>query len=1044
MADGSFALEVFVDGMTCNSCAATVQSFLLSMDEVKDAQVTFADRKAKVVTSLPIDEVCATLSDLGFPSRPYDEKEVAAAIAAASNTPKSNNTQNNAASTTTTTIELATGMTCGACVATIESYVPNAVEGVISISVGLLAERAEVVYDKRTTSPKEIAAAIEDPTVSSIKLRIGGMTCASCVGRVERAVTPLPGVLNVSVNLATEVCDVTFTSGQTTLRTLISAISDAGYTATMYVDDVGAQEKLRRAEMEYLRFSLIFSTIFSVPVFFLAKIGPHIESLSPLYAGYLHFISVQLILQLMLTTPVQFISGGKFYIGAWKALKHGGANMDVLVSLGTSASYLYSLFSMVMCFFLPHYQPFVFFETSAMLITFISLGKYLEYVAKGRTSEAIQKLMSLQATTATLIKMEDDEILEETELALELIEAGDILKVVPGATVPTDGILIKGQSFVNESMITGESIPSEKTVGSELIGGTINTTGSFFMRATRVGRDTGLAQIIRLVEEAQTQKAPIQGWADKVSGYFVPVVVVLGFIVFCMWLVLTHLDCFPHEMYPPGSNGLLVSLLFAISVIVIACPCALGLATPTAIMVGTGVGAQNGVLIKGGLHLERAYKINAVLFDKTGTLTHGKPTVTDTKLLTDKISRKRFFELVGLAESASEHVLARAIVEHAKTQEEIDITTSQHLVENFMAESGKGVCCDIQDVRVFVGKRDWIREATNLTVSEDVEIKIQEWEGQGKTVVLAALDSRDAAYQGKGKEKASFDARVEGLIGLVAISDTVKPEASATIRFLRSMGIESWMVTGDNRRTAHSIASLVGISPLNVFAEVLPSEKARKVVELQSKPQSIYDDDNLKGFTVAMVGDGINDSPALAQSDVGIAIGAGTDVAIEAAAMVLVKSDLRDVITAIDLSRKTFNRIRLNYLWAMIYNLVGIPLAAGIGVPFGVMLPPMLAGLAMALSSVSVVMSSLLLKRYKKPNIPLDASAQGKKDHIVIDIPALIANLPETFTSSKKEKSAGLNLPRSYSLKKKALSYGVEMKELIRSKGLINEDHKAD
>lgn len=638
-------------------------------------------------------------------------------------------------------------------------------------------------------------------------------------------------------------------------------------------------------------------------------------------------LTIDGLLTFLFTTPIQFWIGSTFYISAFKSLKHKSANMDVLIVVGTSAAYFYSLISLFIGIIDPNFNVVLFFETSSFLITFVLLGRVLENVAKGKTSDAIAKLISLQPEEVILIKTTETGETSEERISLKLVQKGDILKVVPGAKIPVDATIIDGETNVDESMITGESMPISKKVGSKVIGGTINQNGSIQIRATNVGNETTLSQIIKLVEEAQTSKAPIQRFADKVSAIFVPMVISISLLTFIVWMSISSI--LPPEWLQNGS--FLFAFLKAIAVLVIACPCALGLATPTAVMVGTGIGAKNGILIKGGEALETARKITAIAFDKTGTLTLGKPKVTDTIIVDASLSEIEFYSLIGSAENGSEHPLGRAIVNHSQ-----ELKTQIVDPTDFQSISGKGLQCKVKNHFILIGNRSWIND-NNLVLSEEIDSKMSKLEEKGKTVVVCSIDNQ--------------------ICGIIGIADTVREEAKLVIDHLDKMNIKVWMITGDNKRTANTIASQLGIK--NVYSDVLPANKSSIIQEIKSK-----------GEIVAMVGDGINDSPALAASDIGIAIGAGTDIAIEAAQLVLMKSDLRDVITAIDLSRTTYRRIKLNFLWAFLYNLLGIPLAAGVFYPLiKVGLPPEVAGAAMALSSVSVVLSSLLLRFYKKPRI---------------------------------------------------------------------------
>ncbi|MCH8908781.1 MAG: copper-translocating P-type ATPase [Candidatus Heimdallarchaeota archaeon] len=579
----------------------------------------------------------------------------------------------------------------------------------------------------------------------------------------------------------------------------------------------------------------------------------------------------------------------------------------------------------------------MFFETSAFLITFISLGKFMEARAKGKTSEAIKKLIEIQAKNAFLLKMDaDGNVIEEIEVPIDQIRRKDVLKVYPGGKIPTDGKIVKGETAIDESMITGESLPVNKSEGDQVIGSTINQHGLIQIEATKVGKDTAINQIVKLVEEAQTSKAPIQGMADRISAVFVPVVVIIAVLDFIIWYLLFTFNVVPSSWLPPGSSPFLFSFLLAVSVLVIACPCALGLATPTAIMIGTGLGASNGILIKGGEPLETFHSVNTIVLDKTGTITHGKPALTDLEVH-GTMTEKDVLFYAGSLESGSEHPLGQSIVKHAK-----EIIGELEGPKNFASVTGKGVTGDVSGKTVLIGSRKLMIE-NNLEISENMESSLIDLENQGKTAMIIAIDKQ--------------------IQGLIAVADTIKDESIRAIAKMQHMGLEVWMVTGDNERTAKAIGQQVGIS--KIIAGVMPDEKAVKIKSLQNE-----------GKIVAMVGDGINDSPALAQANVGIAIGAGTDVAIETADVVLVKNSLLDVIIALDLSKKTFNRIRLNFVWAFGFNILGIPLAAGLFIPLirslsgtTFTLPPEIAGLAMAFSSVSVVTSSLLLKRYKKPVI---------------------------------------------------------------------------
>lgn len=622
--------------------------------------------------------------------------------------------------------------------------------------------------------------------------------------------------------------------------------------------------------------------------------------------------------------------------------------MDVLVAMGTNAAYFYSIYIVIKALASDSFEGQDFFETSAMLISFILLGKYLEVVAKGKTSDALAKLTDLAPEAATLLNLDEHEnIISETEISTQLLQRNDVIKIVPGAKVPVDGVVIRGQSHVNESMITGEARPISKRPGDKVIGGTVNDNGCIIVKVTHVGSETALSQIVQLVEAAQLARAPVQKLADKISRFFVPTVVLIAFVTWLGWFILGVTHLYPRSWIPKAMDAFELALQFGISVLVVACPCALGLATPTAVMVATGKGASQGVLIKGGNALEKAHKVNTVIFDKTGTLTVGKPSVVNTMLFSN-ISLQELCDLAAATEANSKHPLAKAVVEHTKKLHEQYASPCDHAVEakDFEVHPGAGLSSKVGDKTVLVGNMR-LMLAFEVPVSPAVQRYVSESENLARTCVLVAVD---------------------GIVcGALAVSDPLKPEAGRVVSFLRSMNISSIMVTGDNWATATAIAREVGIT--TVFAETDPAGKAERIKDLQ-----------MTGLTVAMVGDGINDSPALAAADVGMAIGAGTEVAIEAADIVLMKSNLEDVITAIDLSRKTLSRIRLNYVWALGYNVLGMPVAAGILFPFtGIRLPPWLAGACMAASSVSVVCSSLLLQYYKKP---MDVkAAQTVEDH---------------------------------------------------------------
>ena len=744
-----------------------------------------------------------------------------------------------------------------------------------------------------------------------VQLALSGMHCTSCSHIIERGLKKVEGVREAHVNFTAEKATVTFDESISSKEDLINAVRKSGYKAAIFdTADTEYQAKRRKKEIKYQTFKFIISFLFSLPMFYFMLFDffswiPGEAFLTP-YIGVVSFI---------LAAPVQLVIGAGFYKGMLSALRMKTFNMDSLIAIGTSTAFIYSVVNFV------SYAmntgsiiglngakiPDLYFETAAFLITFVILGKLLEAKAKGKTSDAIKKLMGLQAKTARVIRNGVTQ-----DISIDEVIEGDVILVRPGEKVPVDGVIAKGSSSVDESMITGESLPVEKNLNDTVIGGTINKTGSFEFKATKVGAETTLAQIIRLVEDAQGSKAPIQAFADRISAWFVPTVIVIAMLTFVIWYFFL------------GAT-LAFALMTFTAVIVIACPCALGLATPTAIMVGTGKGAEHGILIKGGEPLEAANKINTIVFDKTGTLTKGKPEVTDIISLSG-MDEDEVLTIGASLEKQSEHPLAEAITNYA-TEENLTLSEA----EGFSAIPGHGVQGDFEGIIYYFGNRKLISDIVGLPV-ERLDRKMSRLEEQGKTVMVLA--SKDE------------------IIGLIGVADTVKETSKEAIDKLKKMRVEVYMITGDNERTARAIASQVGIT--NILAEVLPEDKANEVKKLQES-----------GKKVAMVGDGINDAPALAQADLGIAMGSGTDVAMETGGIVIIKNDLRDVVNAINLSKQTMSKIKQNMFFALFYNVIGIPVAARVFMGLGLVLKPELAGLAMALSSVSVVGNSLLLRRYR-------------------------------------------------------------------------------
>jgi Cu+-exporting ATPase len=967
-----------VEGMRCHACETLLGTALRALDGVSevfadategvitmshDGSVDFAKVVDAIVASgfapgdpfvieqreleIPVKagkavlaetaELCSSVGEGACPviaEQPVDAQDLRPAFAAQP-------ADESVGGETTEAVFAVTGMTCASCALVIEKTLAKT-PGVTKAVVNLATEKLVATYDPSAIDVAGIGAAVKAAgysatpvaaptaaasTAGKVTLGLLGMTCSSCAQVIEKTLAKTPGVTKAVVNLAAETGTVEFDPAVTGIDELITAVRGAGYDAVVKVerasvgaegaDDVQAQAQAKALRRE--RNLFIFALLLSTPAFLVSMVPPFMETvpmavsnwLASTIGGAYDPMMVGKWLAFAFSTPVQFVAGAQFYRGFWHALKRRTGNMDTLIAIGTSAAYFYS----VAATFVPalEMEP-VFYETAALLITFVLLGKLLEARAKGKTGDAIKKLMGLAAKTARVVRGG-----AEVDILVEEVVVGDVVVVRPGEKVPVDGAVIDGSSAVDESMLTGESIPVEKNVGDTVIGATLNKLGSFRFRATKVGADTALAQIIRLVEDAQGSKAPVQRFADRISAVFVPAVVGASLLTFLVWLFVV-----PNFVAPDfymSVTPFVKALLAGTAVIVVACPCALGLATPTAIMVGTGKGAENGILIKSGDALETAYKIKAIVFDKTGTLTYGKPVVTNVELA-DGHDVDRVFKLAAALERSSEHPLAEAIVAHAK---EIGVELPE--VEGFSAIPGHGVEGNVMGMRVAFGNRKLMaREGIDVSAYTD---RINELEGEGKTVMLVGVNS-------------------DKLAGMIAVADTLKPNSAEAVKRLTEMDVDVYMITGDNRRTAEAIAAQAGIAPDHVLAEVLPEHKAEEVAKLQAK-----------GLLTAMVGDGINDTPAIAQADVGIAMGAGTDVAMETGGIVLMKNDLRDVVTAIELSRRTMRKIHQNFFWALGYNTLGIPVAA-LG-----LLRPELAGAAMALSSVSVVTSSLMLRRFK-------------------------------------------------------------------------------
>ncbi|KAL1273215.1 hypothetical protein QQF64_029077 [Cirrhinus molitorella] len=1029
-------VTIRIEGMTCNSCVQAIEGMVSQRAGVRAIKVYLQEKKGTVTFDSSVtcaEELRAAIEDMGFEAwldqdsgihKPSSSSQMSSALKQTHRSKSSAGEitkDNQEESETRKCFFHVTGMTCASCVANIERNLLKH-EGIKTVLVALMAGKAEVKYDPGLLDPPQIAQLItrlgfgatvmEDNTVQDgvLDLSVTGMTCASCVHNIETKLLRTNGILQASVALATNKAHVKFDPDLIGTRDIVQIIEGLGFGVSLIKNEglnntldhkKEIRQKCKLVCTGRWRRSFLISLGFGVPVlglmiYMMVNDSQYKEHGGSMYLekNILPGLSIINLVFFILCTFVQFLGGQYFYKQAYRSLRHGVANMDVLIVLATTIAYLYSFIVLIVAIFERAKQsPPTFFDTPPMLFVFIALGRWLEHVAKSKTSEALAKLMSLQATDATIVSLgRDNTIIREEQVSVELVQRGDVVKVSPGGKFPVDGKVIEGTSMADESLITGEPMPVIKKPGSCVIAGSINAHGALLVEATHVGAETTLSQIVKLVEEAQTSKAPIQQLADKLSGYFVPFIVVVSVLTVVAWLIVGFLDFNVLAKYFPDYDQnipraeVIVRFAFqaSITVLSIACPCSLGLATPTAVMVGTGVGAQNGILIKGGEPLEMAHKVRAVMFDKTGTITNGVPQVTRVLVLWDRarLPLQKVLAVVGTAEASSEHPLGMAVAKHCK--EELGTETLGYC-HDFQAVPGCGISCKVSSIEdllqnspktqetntfdakqtpvlvtlqgatvdesslvadtdtgsespsysVLIGNRRWMTR-NGLEVTADVDDAMSSHETKGQTAILVAIDGV--------------------LCAMLAVADTVKEESALAVHTLSSMGIEVFMITGDNRRTARAIATQVGIK--KVFAEVLPSHKVARIQELQEQ-----------GLKVAMVGDGVNDSPALAHADLGIAIGTGTDVAIEAADIVLIRNNLLDVVASIELSKKTVQRIRINFVFALIYNLLGIPIAAGVFMPVGLVLEPWMGSAAMAASSVSVVLSSLLLRLYKKTSV---------------------------------------------------------------------------
>ncbi|CAA9966894.1 copper-transporting atpase protein [Pyrenophora teres f. maculata] len=995
---GSIATTTLsVGGMTCGACTSAVEGAFKDVAGLKSFSISLLSERAVIehdTTIITAEQLAETIEDVGF-----DAKVLDTAVATAGSK-KSKSRKQQKTMTTTVSVE---GMTCGACTSAIESGFKD-IDGVYQFNISLLANRAVLVHDPAKLTEDQIVEIIEDrgfdaKVLSSVdgnisqssannapvQLKIYGLPNESAAAELEGLLRKRSGIISATVKFSNSRATIHREPQIIGLRAIVEAVEEVGYNALVADsedNDAQLESLAKTKEIQEWRRAVIFSAWFGVPVFLMTMI-------IPMFLPFLDFGGVRIIPGLylvdvicfFLTIPVQFGIGKRFYVSAYKSLSHGAPTMDVLVVLGTSSAFFFSVFTMLVSLLVsPHTKPTTLFDTSTMLISFISLGRYLENKAKGQTSKALSNLMSLAPSMTTIYadpiaaakaaedwdiaeakldrKSIDGNAVEERAISTELIEVGDVVILRPGDKLPADGTVTRGESYLDESMVTGEAMPILKKKGSLVMAGTVNGAGRLEFVVTRAGRDTQLSQIVRLVQEAQTSRAPIQRLADTVAGYFVPIIITLGLSTFVGWMVLSHILPYPPKVFLDHASGgkFMVCIKLCIAVVVFACPCALGLATPTAVMVGTGVGAEQGILVKGGAALETATKINHIIFDKTGTLTIGKMSVSKADIQGEWANGEKknlWWTLIGLAEMGSEHPIAKAIVLSAKDHLRLGPDGSfDGAVGDFEAIVGKGITATVEAAmsrertryKVLIGN-------TAFLTSEGVNVPY-----------FVEETSASANANPRGGRSAGITTIHTAIgntyTGTLSLSDTIKPSARAAVLALSRLGISSSIVTGDTSASALVVAAAVGIDAANVHASSTPADKKAIVEDFQSR-----------GMVVGMVGDGINDSPALASADIGIALSTGTDVAMEAASIVLMtNTDLLSIPASLVLSRAIFFRIKLNLAWACMYNFVGLPFAMGFFLPWGLSLHPMAAGAAMACSSVSVVASSLHLKFWTRPS----------------------------------------------------------------------------